>query len=128
MKIFLPFFAIFVLAGCGGASIKKIDPAKDLDCAVIFLNIEKNTDRSNASDRERESIFVFRTWYFRQVKPDQASEAQKLVEAMKDDPKQVFPAMKECTARATKDVGFDKWASFALREFKEQPWQPGSLP
>lgn len=106
------------LTGCGLHSAKGIDAGSNLDCGMLFLHAEKNQDIYNATEMERRALYILRSWYFTKIREDQSADDQAVVISIKSNPASVAPALHECTDRAMKDPAFERWASFASKEYR----------
>ena len=115
-KVYL-FASLLVLTSCGGASASALDPSNDLHCAVIILDLQKNSDQHGATPVVKKGLYVLQSWYFSKIKQQQLADAQNVVDAMKSNPGEVSSAARKCSDRAFSDSGFGRWSSFAYKDY-----------
>ncbi|MFN4096526.1 MAG: hypothetical protein ACK4GG_07145 [Sphingomonas sp.] len=106
------------LTSCGPAPFA-LDPNDDYHCAIIFLTLDRATDRQSVDAKFLKATHTLKTWYFSRMSEEEFAASNQGIESInaevRRDPTIVASIAKACATRADKNPEFRRFAASAMK-------------
>ena len=106
------------LTSCSSAPLA-LDPEDNYHCAIIFLTLDRATDRQSVDAKFLKATHTLKTWYFSRMSEEEFAAANKGIESInaevRRDPTIVASMAKAGATRADKNLEFRRFAASAMK-------------